>query len=106
MPNFDRLLDFDVDIQLPDIDLSFDVDLFDDFSWLKWDCAVQVNEICDANSGEVTFDCTQSLSSYQSGGGSAGNSGGSGGSGGSTPNLSNELRRCIQNPRRCWGIRI
>jgi len=57
MPNFANLFNLNINFNLPTIDFSLDLPLFDLVFNFNFGCAVDVKNACSAVSGAVSFDC-------------------------------------------------
>ena len=44
---------------MPDINFNLDLDVFNVFALIGWDCSVQVKDVCQAGTGVVSLNCGQ-----------------------------------------------
>lgn len=64
MPDFGDILKFNLNINMPTVNLHTDLDLFQSFQALTWDCITQVKGVCQKGTGRVTYNCGKGLGAY------------------------------------------
>ena len=57
LPNLSNIFQFDLNINMPDINFNLDLDVFNHFALINWDCSVQVKDVCRAGTGAVSVNC-------------------------------------------------
>ena len=66
MPDMGNLFRFDLNINIPNIDFNIDfLAAFSRFNLISWECAVQINGVCESGEHNVAIDCRRpSLGQY------------------------------------------